>query len=85
MCESMDKNSCTLQAFGEIPVALNTKIHGIVAREERDRPTLETANTERKYYIIAWSESAVPITSRMVQFPRMATRYMRQMGRESHP
>jgi hypothetical protein len=37
---------------------------------------------DRKRYMGSWSEGSVLIIKRIVQLPRMETRYMRQSGRE---
>lgn len=51
-------------------------------REEKDRPRSDDASMERKWYMGSCREGSVLMTNRMVQFPRTAMKYMRQIGIE---
>ena len=63
-------------------MALNKKILSMVGREEKDRPRSDNASMERKWYMGSCREGSVLMTNRMVQFPRIAMKYMRQIGME---
>lgn len=68
--------------MAEISEAVNKKILNIVGREDKDKPKLDRADMERKQYMGSCKEGSVLMTKRVVQFPRIATRYMLQMGIE---
>lgn len=53
-----------------------------VGRVQRDRPRSVTASMDRKRNIGSWSEGSVLMIKRIVQLPRMETRYIKHNGME---
>lgn len=53
-----------------------------VGRVQRDRPRSVKASMDRKRYIGSWSEGSVLMIKRMVQLPRIETRYRRHRRME---
>ena len=71
-----------MQASAEISMVLNKKVLSMVGREEKDRPRSDNASMGRKCYMGSCREGSVLMTNRMVQLPRIAMRYVRQIGKE---
>lgn len=76
------KKSWVKQASWPMSRAPTQKMPSTVGRVQRDRPRSVRASMDRKRYIGSWREGSVLMIKRIVQLPRMETRYRRQSGRE---